>query len=176
MKILLHMCCANCALYPLEKLRSEGRDVFGFWYNPNIHPFQEYEKRLGAVKEIEERLALRMIYQDRYEMEDFLRSVVFREGDRCRICYHRRLKAAASVAKKGNFDAFTSTLLGSKQQEHELIREVGTAVGKEKGIPFYYEDFREGWATGREKSHELGLYRQNYCGCIYSEKERFWGK
>jgi predicted adenine nucleotide alpha hydrolase (AANH) superfamily ATPase len=117
-----------------------------------------------------------MIYEDRYELEDFLRSVVFREGDRCRICYHRRLKAAAAVAKKGKFDAFTTTLLGSKHQEHELIKEIGFALGKEKGVPFHYTDFREGWAKGGELSRALGLYRQNYCGCIYSEKERFAGK
>ena len=176
MKILLHTCCANCALYPLEQLRKDGWDVFGFWYNPNIHPYQEYLRRLAAVKEIEERLAMRMIYQDRYDLEEWLRGVVFREGDRCRICYHDRLVTAAHVAKKGRFDAFTSTLLGSKQQDHDLIKEMGTAAGKKSGVAFHYADFRQGWAAGRDKSLELGLYRQNYCGCIYSEMERFMRK
>jgi predicted adenine nucleotide alpha hydrolase (AANH) superfamily ATPase len=172
-KILLHICCANCALYPLENLRTAGWEVFGFWYNPNIHPYQEYVKRLKAVKEIENRLAIRMIYQDRYELEDFLRDVAFREGDRCRICYHRRLEAAAHVASKGKFDAFTSTLLGSKLQDHDLIKEIGNTIGKRTEVPFHYADFREGWEAGRERSLKLGLYRQDYCGCIYSEKERF---
>lgn len=173
MKLLLHVCCANCALYPVERLRREGWEVFGFWYNPNIHPYEEYRKRLEAVREIEEHLALRMIYQDRYELEDFLRSIVFRERNRCRVCYHRRLTAAARVARKGKFDAFTSTLLGSKLQQHDMVQEIGTMAGMEHGVQFRDIDFRSGWAAGREQSLKLGLYRQQYCGCIYSEKERF---
>jgi len=173
MKILLHMCCAPCALYPLQRLRKEGHEVFGFFYNPNIHPYQEYLRRLEAVKEIEEKLKIRMIYQDRYELEDFLRKIVFREHERCRLCYHIRLDAAAQIAQKGKFNAFTSTLLGSKHQKHELIKEIGMAVGKERGVDFFYTDFREGWAEGRELSKSLELYRQQYCGCIFSEKERF---
>lgn len=173
MKILLHICCANCALYPFQKLQKGGHEVFGFFYNPNIHPFQEYKKRLEAVKTIEEFLKIRMIYQDTYGLEDFLRMVVFREGERCRICYHLRLDAAGRIAKKSKFNAFTSTLLVSKHQDHNLIKEVGLAVGRERGVMFYYTDFREGWDQGREMSLSLGLYRQQYCGCIYSEKERF---
>jgi len=176
MKILLHMCCANCALYPLRKLNNEGHEVFGFFYNPNIHPYQEYKKRIEAVEEIEKHYNIRVIYQDRYDLEDFLRSVVFRESERCRICYHLRLTAAAKIARKGKFDAFTSTLLASKHQGHSLIKEVGIAVGKEKGISFHYQDFRNGWVEGREASQRLGLYRQHYCGCIYSEKERYLNK
>jgi len=160
----------------VDLLRVEGWEVFGFWYNPNIHPFQEYSRRLEAVRQIEAQLRLRMIYQDRYELEDFLRSVVFRESDRCRICYHRRLDTAAQIARKGRFDAFTSTLLSSKMQDHDLIRTIGKAVAAERGVPFHHVDFREGWAVGRDKSLELGLYRQQYCGCIYSEKERFFKK
>ncbi|MBN2468283.1 MAG: epoxyqueuosine reductase QueH [Deltaproteobacteria bacterium] len=173
MKILLHICCANCALYPLKRLRDEGHEVFGFFYNPNIHPYQEYSRRLDAVKDIENRLAVRMIYLDRYDLEDFLRSVAFREGERCRICYHRRLEATGRAAKKGKFDAFTTTLLGSKLQDYSLIKEIGFAVGREQGVAFYDADFREGWKAGIEMSKELNLYRQQYCGCIYSEKERF---
>jgi len=173
MKILLHICCANCTLYPFQKLKKEGYEVFGFFYNPNIHPYQEYVKRLETVKEIEEQIKIRMIYQDRYDLEDFLRNVVFRESERCRICYYLRLKATARIAQKGKFDAFTSTLLGSKHQDHNLVKEIGTAVGKERRIAFHYSDFREGWDQGREISQRLGLYRQQYCGCIYSEKERF---
>jgi predicted adenine nucleotide alpha hydrolase (AANH) superfamily ATPase len=169
------MCCANCALYPLGELKKAGHEVFGFFYNPNIHPYQEYQRRLEAVEEIEREGAVRMIYQNSYDLVDFLRSVVFRESERCRICYHLRLTAAAKVARRGKFEAFTSTLLGSKHQDHDLIREVGTAVGKGEGVPFFYQDFRDGWVQGREASQRLGLYRQQYCGCIYSEKERFLG-
>jgi hypothetical protein len=175
-KILLHLCCANCALYPLQKLHKEGHEIFGFFYNPNIHPYEEYKKRLEAVKEISEKLTIRMIYQDHYDLEDFLRSIVFRESERCKVCYHTRLEATAQIAKKGKFDAFTSTLLGSKHQDHELIKEIGLATGKKRGVNFFYSDFREGWAEGTEMSKKLGLYRQQYCGCIYSEKERFLKK
>ncbi|MBW1678780.1 MAG: epoxyqueuosine reductase QueH [Deltaproteobacteria bacterium] len=176
MKVLLHICCANCALYPFQLLQKEGYEVFGFFYNPNIHPYLEYVKRLEAVKGLEEQLKIRMIYQDRYDLEDFLRKVVFREGERCRICYHLRLEATARIARKGKFNAFTSTLLGSKHQDHNLIKEIGLAVGKERRISFLYSDFRAGWDQGREMSIKLGLYRQQYCGCIYSEKERFLKK
>ena len=148
----------------------------GFFYNPNIQPYQEYQRRLEAVKEYEKKAALKVIYRDEYNLEEFLRGVVFREDERCRLCYHLRLEPTAQMAKKGKFDAFTSTLLHSKHQNHELIREIGQAVGKRRGVTFLYRDFREGWQEGIEESKVLGLYRQQYCGCIYSEKERYLGR
>jgi len=117
-----------------------------------------------------------VIYQKEYDMEGFLRQVVFRESQRCAYCYHDRLTAAARTAKKGKFDLFTTTLLYSKFQNHEQIRDIGQSIAKTVGIPFYYQDFREGWKSGIEKSKALNLYRQQYCGCIYSEKERFYRK
>jgi len=175
MRTLLHICCGPCACYPVEQLRNEGMEVWGFFYNPNIHPYQEYLRRLEAVKRVEEELNFKVIYRDRYELEMFLRSVSFRESDRCRVCYHMRLVACAQVARKGKFDSFSSTLLGSTHQDHQLIRDTGRAVGKEYNIPFRYEDFRAGKAAGRKRSEGFGLYRQQYCGCIYSEKERYLG-
>ena len=106
----------------------------------------------------------------------FLRKAAFRESQRCRICYHDRLDAAARIAKKGRFDYFSTTLLYSKFQNHDQIRTIAEAVAKSVGIPFYYRDFRDGWKRGIEVSKSLGLYRQNYCGCIYSEKDRYLGK
>jgi predicted adenine nucleotide alpha hydrolase (AANH) superfamily ATPase len=100
--------------------------------------------------------------------------VVFREKDRCRYCYHARLSATAKIAKKGKFDAFSSTLLYSRFQNHTLIQEIGTAVAGETGVNFFYHDFREGWKYGIETSKALGMYRQSYCGCIYSEKDRYY--
>ena len=176
MKALIHICCANCLIYPLKVLQQEEWDVRGFFYNPNIHPYQEYKRRLEAVQHYEKEAALQVIYRDEYNLEEFLRGVAFREAERCRFCYHLRLQAAAQVAKRGKFDAFTSTLLHSKHQDHELIRIIGEQIGKEQGIPFLYRDFREGWRQGIEESKALGLYRQGYCGCIYSEKERYLGK
>jgi predicted adenine nucleotide alpha hydrolase (AANH) superfamily ATPase len=86
------------------------------------------------------------------------------------------LEATARAAKKGRFDSFTTTLLHSKHQNHEMIREMGESLGQRYGIRFIYEDFRLGWKEGIEVSKKLGLYRQQYCGCIYSEKERYLGK
>jgi hypothetical protein len=93
-----------------------------------------------------------------------------------RFCYHDRLATAARYAKKGKFDGFTSTLLYSRFQKHDQIRSIGEAVGKSVGVPFHYRDFREGWRAGIEESRRLGMYRQQYCGCIYSEKERYYRK
>ncbi len=117
---------------------------------------------------------MRVIYQEEYDPETFLRAVVFRESDRCIYCYHDRLQATARLAKRGRFDYFTSTLLYSKFQQHDLIRKIGEAEGRAVGVPFYYHDFREGWKQGIEESRRLNLYRQQYCGCIYSEKDRFY--
>lgn len=174
MKVLLHICCANCASYPFPDLKKKEFEVFGFFYNPNIHPYQEYQRRLGAVKEFAKKVDLRMIYRDEYGLEDFLRQVVFRESQRCRYCYYSRLEATVQVAKNGKFDYFTTTLLYSKTQKHELIKEIGTELGRKHGVKFYCGDFREGWKEGIEVSKEMGLYRQEYCGCIYSEKDRFY--
>ena len=176
MKALIHICCANCLIYPLRTLRKEGWDVMGFFYNPNIHPYQEYQRRLAAVQAYEKEAAIQVIYRDEYDLEQFLRGVAFREDERCRFCYHFRLQATAQVAKRGKFAAFTSTLLHSKHQDHELIKAIGEQVGKEQGVKFLYQDFRDGWKEGIEESKALGLYRQGYCGCIYSEKERYLQK
>jgi predicted adenine nucleotide alpha hydrolase (AANH) superfamily ATPase len=176
LKALIHICCANCLIYPLKTLRQEGWDCMGFFYNPNIHPYQEYQRRLAAVQAYEQEAAIQVIYRDDYDLEQFLRGVAFRENERCRFCYHLRLQATAQVAKRGKFAAFTSTLLHSKHQDHELIKSIGEQVGKEQGVKFLYQDFREGWKQGIEESKALGLYRQSYCGCIYSEKERYLQK
>lgn len=173
MKILLHICCAPCAVYPLETMRASGHQVRGFFFNPNIHPYQEFARRAATLEEYAAKVRLPIIWDRSYNLEDFLRSVVFREAERCRFCYYLRLAAAARVAKAGKFDAFTSTLLYSKFQNHELIRELAQLLVQEVGVPFYYEDFRQGWADGMARSRKLGLYKQAYCGCIYSERDRY---
>ncbi len=219
-KILLHICCANCAIFPLERMKEKGNGVVGFFFNPNIHPYQEYQKRLDALKQYSEKVGLKVIYRDEYLLEEFLRNVSHRvnpvrnssgalnpsgiilksdpaaaagpEGlwarreqrsiisngvkERCQYCYSVRLEATAREAKKNTFDGFSTTLLQSTHQNHDLIKETGERIGREIGIPFYYEDFRQGWKKGVEVSKAMGLYRQQYCGCIYSEKERFMKK
>jgi predicted adenine nucleotide alpha hydrolase (AANH) superfamily ATPase len=175
-KGLIHICCANCLISPLKALREKGWEMMGFFYNPNIHPYREYRQRLETVKEYEGEAGLKVIYRDEYDLEGFLRGVVFREHERCRYCYHCRLEATARMAKREGFDAFTTTLLYSKHQNHSLIREIGEGLAEQFSLSFYYEDFRKWWQEGIRESKALGLYRQQYCGCIYSEKERFWGR
>jgi predicted adenine nucleotide alpha hydrolase (AANH) superfamily ATPase len=172
-RILLHICCANCAIYPLERIEDKGEEVVGYFFNPNIHPYQEYQKRLDALKQYSQKVGLKVIYRDEYLLEEFLRNVSHQVNERCQFCYSIRLEATAREAKDKGFDRFSTTLLQSTHQNHALIRETGERIAQEVGIPFYYEDFRQGWRKGLEVSKSLGLYRQQYCGCIYSEKERF---
>jgi len=146
----------------------------GFFYKHNIHPYTECIRRQETLQEYSKTAGFQVIYQDGYDLEGFIRQAVFRESDRCSYCYYDRLRSAAMVAKRGKFDFFSSTLLYSKFQKHEMIKSIGESVGKTVGIPFLYRDFRLGWKEGIEESKRLGLYRQQYCGCIYSEKERFY--
>ena len=170
------MCCAPCTPHPLHLLAGEGCRVFGFFFNPNIHPYQEYSRRLDAVRQFARVVDLEVIYRAEYDVVHFLRQVAFRESQRCQICYHMRLDAAARLALKSRMDGFTSTLLYSKRQNHELIKQMGEEIGIRRGIPFFYRDFREGWQQGIEMSKQLNLYRQQYCGCIFSEQERYLSK
>jgi hypothetical protein len=174
MKLLLHICCAPCLIYPLEVLTREGHALTGCFYNPNIHPSLEYLKRLETLRDYAGGQGLRVIWPERYDMEEFLRRVAGSDEDRCGICYEMRLRHAAETAGRLACDAFSTTLLYSKYQKHDRIREIGERLGSECGVPFYYRDFREGWSRGVKASKQAGLYRQQYCGCIYSEKERFF--
>ena len=174
MKVLLHVCCANCAIYPIKTMREEGLEVMGFFYRHNIHPYTECLKRQEALQTYAEKINLKVICQEGYDLEGFIQNVVYREPERCNYCYHDRLRSTALLAKRGKFNYFSSTLLYSKHQQHELIRTMGESIGKSVGVPFLYQDYREGWKEGIECSKQMGLYRQHYCGCIYSEKERFF--
>jgi predicted adenine nucleotide alpha hydrolase (AANH) superfamily ATPase len=154
-------------------MKEKGDEAVGYFFNPNIHPYQEYQKRLDALKIFSEKVGCKVIYRDEYLLEEFLRNVSHRVKERCQYCYLVRLEATAQEAKKEGFDRFSTTLLQSTHQSHVLIKETGEHIAQEVGIPFYYEDFRQGWRRGVEVSKAMGLYRQQYCGCIYSEKERF---
>ncbi|MFH0924678.1 MAG: epoxyqueuosine reductase QueH [bacterium] len=171
MKILLHICCAPCAIYPSSVLLKEGLDITGFFYNPNIHPYLEYKKRLDTLKEFVSWSSLKIVYKDEYNLEEFLREVTFREEERCMVCYSMRLEAVGKYAKEGKFDCFTTTLLYSKFQKHDLIIDIAKTTAQKYNVPFYYKDFRDGWKEGIKICKEQGFYRQQYCGCVYSEKE-----
>jgi predicted adenine nucleotide alpha hydrolase (AANH) superfamily ATPase len=158
----------------VKTLRENDFEVMGFFYKHNIHPYTECLKRQQALEKYAEQIDLKVIYQDGYDLEGFLQKMVFRENKRCNVCYHDRLLSSALIAKKGKFDFYTTTLLYSKFQNHTLIKSIGESIGKIVGIPFYYEDFRIGWKEGIETSKQLEMYRQQYCGCIYSEKERYY--
>jgi len=173
-KILIHTCCAPCFVAPYFYLKENmDFDIWGFWFNPNIHPYQEYQRRMETLQEFAEQENILMIWKDEYNLEDFLRKASFRENLRCNSCYYDRLKYTVIVAKKGDFDYFTTSLLYSKFQKHELIKEIGESLAKEYGIKFFYQDFRELWKQGITLSKQRKMYRQQYCGCIYSEYERF---
>ncbi len=176
MRILLHCCCAQCAIYPLKRLRKKGHDVTGFWYNPNIHPFTEYRNRLEALRYLEGIEGFPVIYKDSYELEKYLKKVIDDLDNRCRNCYELRLFKTAEVARKEGFDRFSTTLLVSPYQKHSLINEVGEKVAKEIGVDFFYEDFRPGFYEGKNFAKENNIYRQKYCGCIFSERERYQKK
>jgi hypothetical protein len=149
-------------------------DVMGFFYRHNIHPYTECLRRQETLQRYADQINLKIICQEGYDLEVFIQNVVYRETDRCAYCYHDRLRTTALVAKRGKFDYFTSTLLYSKFQKHDTIRSIGESVGRSIGIPFLYKDFRSGWKEGIKTSKDLKMYRQQYCGCIYSEKERYY--
>jgi len=174
MKMLLHICCGPCSIYPVQYLRERGMDIYGYFYNPNIHPYTEFNKRKETLEKYAGEIGLNIIFNNEYQLEEFLQGVVHREAKRCQYCYSLRLNQAARVAKKGDFDCFSTTLLVSPYQKHDLIKEIGEAIGDKYGVPFYYADFRRGYREGASRSRELGMYRQQYCGCIYSEKERYY--
>lgn len=173
MKMLLHVCCGPCAIMPVRRLLAEGVDLFGVFVNPNIHPYVEWERRSEAAKAVASQEHFQLLPRAEYNLAEWVRTVAFREGERCKICYYMRLRHVALMAKRGKFDGFSTTLLYSKFQKHKLIREIGESVGCEAGIKFLYRDWRKDWKDGVEASRSLGIYRQQYCGCIYSEWERY---
>jgi len=173
MKVLLHACCGPCFIFPADVLRKD-MEVTGFFFNPNIHPYTEWKARKNALAEYAAGVGLPVVIDNDYLLEEFIRSVVYHENERCGFCYDMRLRRTAQVAKEKNFDAFSTTLLVSPYQKHDLIRETGEAIAAETGVKFVYRDFRTGFREATERSKEVGMYRQKYCGCIYSEKERYY--
>jgi len=173
MKMLLHACCGPCACYPAQKLAKEGVDFTIYYYNPNIHPYREFKKRLSALRQLCENNDYRLIIDKTYCLEECVKGMLAEDTVRCAFCYRMRLRQAAYLAAKEGYDCFSTTLLVSPYQKHDLIRAAGENAAEEFGVPFYYEDFRTGYEKGVEISLEEGLYRQGYCGCVFSERDRY---
>ena len=176
MKTLLHICCAPCANQPIEMLRTDGFEVVGFWYNPNIHPFTEYRARRNCLREYAQTIALPLVEQNDYALRPFVRQGAADIENRCGKCYEMRLFETARQAKELGFDSFTSSLFISPYQNHELMRETAQRAAAEYGVEFLYRDFRPLFRAGQEKARELGFYMQKYCGCVFSEEERYLKK
>lgn len=187
-RILVHMCCGPCSIVPIKAMlggdAASAPDVWGFFHNPNIHPFFEFKKRLEAAKRLASLLAVNVIFDEEYRPTAFIKGVKeaaksngkkgFPEKDgRCGFCYSSRLEETAKAALSNGFDAFSSSLLYSRYQNHDEIKALGLGLSLKYGIPFFYADYRGGWQAGIDASREMGLYRQKYCGCIYSRIERY---
>ena len=175
--LLLHSCCAPCSSYVLEYL-SRYFSIVLFYYNPNISPQEEYEKRVAEVRRLLQEMPLAgpvTLTLGDYEPERFFDLAKGHEaepegGDRCTLCYRLRLTEAAQAAKDLACDYFTTTLSISPYKNAEKLNTIGAELAKEYGVPYLFSDFkkRNGYKRSIELSREYNLYRQNYCGCVYS--------
>jgi predicted adenine nucleotide alpha hydrolase (AANH) superfamily ATPase len=172
MKLLLHICCGPCSAYPIKVLKEQNIDFEGMFFNPNIHPYLEYKSRLESAQTFCANQNVAFEELEGYGLETYLKRAVFAEN-RCAECYAIRLERVAKEAKERGFDAFSTTLLVSPYQKHDLIIEIGNKMADKYGIKFYYQDFRPGFREGQQIARNAGLYMQKYCGCIYSEHERY---
>lgn len=172
-KVLLHCCCAPCSVSCIEPLRNEGIEPVAYWYNPNIHPFKEYEARRDCLIDYLEKQNVRLIVSENYGLKEFVQKVAEDISGRCRYCYEHRLEQTAKFAAANGFDAFTSTLFASIYQNHEMMIEAANRYAEKYGVEFLYRDFRPNFRAGNQKAREQGLYMQKYCGCIFSEEDRY---
>ncbi len=174
--LLLHICCAPCSLYSWQALQEKGYNVSGYFFNPNIHPYREFSKRKETLRLLAQQEGKPVSIDERYLLEDYLQLVagVARYPEkRCPLCYQIRLEETARYAVKKGIKNFTTTLLISPYQKHELLKKVGREIAQKYGLEFVYEDLRPGFRESMRLAREKDLYRQGYCGCIYSEKERY---
>lgn len=174
MKLLLHTCCAPCSVYCIETLRKENIEPTVYWYNPNIHPYIEYKTRRDTLKEYSKNIKVNAIFEEDYGLDEFCKNVIGDLKNRCKnYCYKIRLEQTAKYAKENGYDAFSTTLLVSPYQNHEALIEVANNAAKKYGVEFLYRDFRIGFREGQDKARMLGLYMQKYCGCVFSEEDRY---
>lgn len=177
MKVLMHICCGPCSISPLEQLKQEDIIPDLFWYNPNIHPFMEYKNRLESCEKYINLLNLKLIKIDEYGLREFCSNVISNLNERCSsYCYKVRMEKTAKYAKENGYKAFTTTLFVSPYQNHEKLKQVCEELAKKYEIEFLYRDFRPGFREGQSKARSLELYMQKYCGCVFSEEDRYMKK
>ena len=171
-KTLMHTCCAPCSVSCIQQLRSEGIEPVAYWYNPNIHPYQEYKARRDTLMAYAPTIGMELIVQENYGLREFCRAVCGDIDHRCSVCYALRLAQAAQYAARHGYDSFTTTLLVSPYQNHELLAETAERMGREYGVRFLYRDFRRSTAAAcsarktATKSRSSGIRRSRrstYC-------------
>lgn len=178
--LFLHSCCAPCSSYVLEYLSKFFR-ITVFYYNPNIFPPKEYEERLLEIERLVREMPavhpVKFVAGD-YRPEEFFQAVKGHEedregGERCGLCFRMRLFEAARLAKEGGYDWFTTSLTISPLKNAKRLNQIGEEAAKEYGVRFLNSDFKKknGYRRSVELSQEYHLYRQNYCGCVYSQRE-----
>ncbi len=172
-KMLLHACCGPCSIYPSKFLRSQGRNFTLYHFNPNIHPYQEFKRRLATLRDFAEAEGLPLSVDKSYDLEGFLQRALAEPVSRCHYCYRARLDRAAEYAKEEGYSAFSTTLLGSPYQDHEEIKKAGLEAAERHNVEFAYFDWRDGFSECTAVSTARGMYRQPYCGCIFSERDRY---
>jgi len=178
MRLLLHCCCGPCAVACVESLSTESLTPDLFWYNPNIHPHTEYQSRLDALVSFAAAKGLSLEQAGEYGLRLFLAETGGMNAGaetptRCETCYRLRLEKTAARAAELSYAAFSTTLLISPYQRHDAIRRIGEEAAARHGVEFLYRDFRPLFREGQTKARALGLYAQKYCGCIFSEEERY---
>ena len=166
--LLLHACCGPCAEFPARDLLAEGFDLRLYFFNPNIHPQEEHDRRRDNLLKMAQNLGVPVDVDEAYD-ESAWRAM--EAPERCRMCYHVRLDAAARHAAALGIPRFTTTLLISPYQDHEALKSIGEEVAAKHGVTFLYRDFRSHFREGQQLAKEDGLYRQKYCGCIRSLEE-----
>lgn len=171
-RLLLHICCGPCAIAPVLRLKEAGYVVTGLYYNPNIQPAMEYLRRRDTLAQLAARLDFEVLYEA-YDPVPHLRRSLSDPDNRCQPCWRDRLAHTVARAGELGFTTFSTTLLYSRYQNHDVIRGLGETLGAASGCAFHYQDFRVFWDEGVELSMKWQLYRQPYCGCILSELDRY---
>jgi epoxyqueuosine reductase len=170
MRLLLHICCGPCAVYPAQVLKNTGLFFEGLFFNPNIHPYDEFLLRKENVAKFSISNRVNINYSNEFNQQHW-KNFSGSPDKRCEMCYSIRIEATCKFCVENGFDSFTTSLLVSPYQKHDLIAQICLNFSQKYNIGFYYYDFRPGFREGQNQAKSMGLYRQKYCGCINSLAE-----